>query len=229
MSRTYVVTGGTGVLGAAVVRALVARGDRVAVPYRGAAGWAALAAAAPADRLYGAPADVADPQAMRTFVDAAAARFGGLDGAALLAGGWAGSGPLESAPETEWESMLRGNLASAWASCRALVPHLLGRGASVVLVGARSARSGAGMAAYAVAKSAVAALSRTLALENRERGIRFNLVLPGTIDTPANRRAMPGSDPSHWTPPAAIADVIAFLLSPASAPVSGAEIPVDAR
>ncbi len=72
-------------------------------------------------------------------------------------------------------------------------------------------------------------MTRALALENRARGIRFNTVEPGTIDTPANRAAMPGADFSAWTPPDQIAEVIAFLLSPASAPISGSTIPVDGR
>jgi NAD(P)-dependent dehydrogenase (short-subunit alcohol dehydrogenase family) len=83
------------------------------------------------------------------------------------------------------------------------------------------------MAAYAVSKVAVPALTRVLALENRDRGVRFNCVLPGTIDTPANRASMPRADVSRWTSPAAIARVILFLLSPQSAPTTGALIPVD--
>src|SRR5262249_39734524 len=95
--------------------------------------------------------------------------------------------------------------------------------------GSKSAESGgAQMSAYAVSKIAVSALTRVLALENRDRGVRFNCVLPGTIDTPANRRDMPGADTSKWTSPAAIARVIVFLLSPHSAPVTGALVPVDA-
>jgi NAD(P)-dependent dehydrogenase (short-subunit alcohol dehydrogenase family) len=99
----------------------------------------------------------------------------------------------------------------------------------VVAVGSRAAETGgAGMAAYAVSKVAVHALVRVLALENAERGVRFNAVLPGTIDTPANRRAMPGADRSKWTSPEAIARVMAFLLSPDSVPTTGALVPVDA-
>jgi NAD(P)-dependent dehydrogenase (short-subunit alcohol dehydrogenase family) len=83
------------------------------------------------------------------------------------------------------------------------------------------------MVAYAVAKEAVHALVRVLALENQDRGLRFNAVLPGTIDTGANRAAMPGADRQRWTSPEAIARTIAFLLSPRSAPVTGALVPVD--
>ena len=96
------------------------------------------------------------------------------------------------------------------------------------MVGSRAAQTGgAGMVAYAVSKSAVHALTRILASENRERGVRFNAVLPGTIDTSANRKAMPKADRSGWTSPEAIARVMAFLLSSESASVTGALLPVD--
>jgi NAD(P)-dependent dehydrogenase (short-subunit alcohol dehydrogenase family) len=229
----FVVTGGAGALGRAVVARLLARGDRVAVPYRGAA--ASLdelrAASGALDALWGEAADVADAEQARRFVDAAAARFGRIHGAALLAGAYAGSATFEAAPASEWDEMLRANLHSAAATCRALLPHLLaGGGGSVVTVGSLSAAAGgAGAAAYAVSKSAVAALTRALALENGGRGVRFNLIQPGTIDTPANRRAMPKADTSAWTPPEQIAGVVAFLLSPESAPTNGAVIPIDGR
>jgi len=226
----YLVTGGTGGLGRAVVRHLLARGDKVAVPYRDEKAWEALRAAAPGDRLWGRRADVADLEEARQFVEEAHAAVGPLDGAVLAAGAWLGSGPLHEAPPSEWDAMLRTNLQSVYAMCRALVPRLSGRPTSVVTIGSRLvATGGAGAAGYVVSKAAVLALTRVLALENRERGIRFNLVSPGTIDTSANRDAMPKADHSKWTPPEEIAAVIGFLLSPASAPTSGAEIPVDGR
>lgn len=225
-----IVTGGTGALGRAVVRQLLAAGSRVAVPYRDEQGWRALQQEARSDGLVGLPARIDDAGGAARLVDAAAAALGALDGVALVAGAWSGGSRFESAAADEWERMLRQNLDTAAHVCRAALPHLLVRGGSVVAVGARAAEAaGSGMAAYAVAKSAVHALVRVLALENRERGVRFNAVLPGTIDTPANRRAMPDADRSSWTSPEAIARTIAFLLSPDSAPVSGALVPVDGR
>ncbi len=147
-----------------------------------------------------------------------------------MAGGWAGGAPFEQTPPDEWTRMLEQNLETVAHVCRAALPHLLAKGGSVVAVGSRAAETGgAGMAAYAVSKLAVHALVRVLALENRDRGVRVNAVLPGTIDTPANRRAMPDADRSSWTPPEAIARTIAFLLSPDSSPVTGALVPVDGR
>ena len=228
----FIVAGGTGALGRAVVQALLERDARVAVSFRAAAGWDALRdAAGPGAALWGRAADVADPAAALAFVDEAAAWLGGLDGVAALSGAYAGSGTLEEAPLREWDDMLRANLATVHGLCRAALPHMLaGGGGSVVTVGSRLAETGgAGAAAYAVSKAAVAAVTRVLALENRDRGVRFNCVVPGIIDTAANRAAMPSADPSGWTPPLAIARVIVFLLSPESAALTGAMVPVDAR
>jgi NAD(P)-dependent dehydrogenase (short-subunit alcohol dehydrogenase family) len=170
---------------------------------------------------------LSDPASAARFVDEAAERLGRLDGVAALAGGYAGSATLDEAPAREWDDMMRTNLATTYGLCRAALPHLLERGGSVVTVASRLAETGgAGAAAYAVSKAAVMALTRVLALENRDRGVRFNCVMPAIIDTAANRTSMSGADTSRWTPPEAIARVIAFLLSADSVAVTGAFIPV---
>jgi len=223
-----IVTGGTGALGRAVVAHLLARGDRVAVPYRSAPGFEALRAAAGGSAaLWGAEADIADIDSARRFVDAAAAWLGRLDAVACLAGGFKGGATLEATPASDWDAMLRVNLASVHATCRAALPHLLKEGGSVVTVSSRAADTGgAGAAAYAASKAAVVALTRALCLENVDRGVRFNTISPSIIDTDANRHAMPKADRSQWTSPEDIAKVVAFLLSPASATITGAVIPV---
>ena len=227
--KGVIVTGGTGALGRALVTLLLERGTRVAVPWRRAEQWRSLEASVGSGaRLLGFEADLADPTGARAFVDRAASSLDTLDGVALIAGGWAGGTTFEAAPDDEWDRMLRGNLATVRNVSRAALPHLLEGGGGVVTVGSRAAETGgAGMAGYTVAKSAVHALTRVLALENRDRGVRFNCILPGTIDTPANRAAMPDADPSSWTAPDAIARVMAFLLSSESAAVTGALVPVD--
>ena len=227
----FVVTGGTGALGREVVRALLADGHSVAVPYRGEDGWRALREEmAAGKRLWGAAVDLADAGATASFVDQAQAEAGPLSGLAAIAGAYAGSGPLPDAPAGEWTAMMRANLDSAYSACRAALPHLQRTHGAIVMVGSKVVEGGgAGAAAYAVSKAGVVALTRVLALENRDHGVRVNCILPGIIDTAANRKGMAGADTSKWTPPAAIARVVVFLLSPASAPVSGAVVPVDAR
>jgi len=223
-----VVAGGTGALGGALVELLIAQGDRVAVPFRSPEPFARLRARLPAsDTLWGAHADIATISGARAFADAAATALGGMDGVAVVSGAYTGSGLLAESPADEWGSMMQANLETAHSVCRAAIPHLTARGGSVVTVASRLIdNGGAGAAAYVVAKAGVSALTSVLALEYRGR-VRFNCVAPGTIDTPDNRAAMPSADRSSWTSPQSIARVIAFLLSPASAPVTGACIPVD--
>jgi len=230
VTSAFVVTGGTGALGRAVVAALAERGARVAVPYRSPQDWDALRAALPQASLWGAKAEVSDPRSCGAFLDGAAGFLGRLDGVAAVAGAYAGAGTLEQAPESEWTAMMSANLGTVYAICRAALPRLIENRGSVVTVASRLAlEGGAGSAAYAVSKAGVVALTRVLALENEARGVRFNCVLPVIIDTPDNRKAMPKADPSRWTPPAAVARVVAFLLFPESSAVNGALIPVSGR
>jgi NAD(P)-dependent dehydrogenase (short-subunit alcohol dehydrogenase family) len=225
----YVVTGGTGALGQAVVRRLAADGAAVAVPFRQRRPWDDLRAACPGARLWGREGDLADAAAAARFMDEAAEWGEGLLGLAALAGAFAGGGTAEKAPADEWTSMMRTNLDATWAACRGALPHLLKQGGAVVTVASRLAETGAGAAAYAVSKAGVIALTRVLSLENRARGVRFNCISPGTIDTAANRKAMPQADTSTWTPPEQLARLVVYFLSPDSAPVTGAVVPADGR
>jgi NAD(P)-dependent dehydrogenase (short-subunit alcohol dehydrogenase family) len=224
--RRIVVTGGTGGLGTAVVAYLLTQGARVAVSYRGERGWQALQSAHAGAALWGSSADVADDTQAARFVADATLWLGGLDGVAALAGAYAGSGPLTESAEGEWAAMMRANLDSVRAVCRATLPRL-SRGGGIVTVSSRLASAGPGAAAYAASKAAVESLTRSLALENAPRGVRVNAIVPRTIDTPSNRAAMPGADRAQWTSPEAIARVVAFLLSADSACVTGAVVPVD--
>lgn len=227
--RGVIVTGGTGGLGRVLVRRLLEAGSRVAVSYRRPPEWRALEAEAGAAPLFGFEAELSDPAGASSFVAQAASRLGVVDGLALTAGGWSGGARFDEAPADEWSRMLRSNLDAAAHVCRAALPHLRRQGGSIVAVGSRAAESGgSGMAAYAVAKVALHALVRVLAQENRAHAVRVNAVLPGTIDTPANRQAMPGADTSGWTSPGTIAAVMLFLLSSESAATTGALVPVDA-
>ena len=231
--RSYIVTGATGDLGQAVVGGLLAAGHRVAAPYRSIERFEELQASLPGndvERLWGDAAELTDLTQMRAFVEAAVQECEKIDGLASLAGAYAGSGTLERTPDDEWDEMQGANLRTAWVASRAVLPFLLEGGGSVVTVSAGLVEAGgAGAAAYAVSKAGVEALTRALALENRDRGVRFNCVAPLIIDTPGNRAAMPEANRASWTPPERLANLIGFLLSPDSAPLSGARLPVRGR
>jgi NAD(P)-dependent dehydrogenase (short-subunit alcohol dehydrogenase family) len=174
-------------------------------------------------------ADLTDPAA----VAAAVARAAGDPAAPLravvnLVGGFAAGGRVHQTPVTDFEAMLQRNLRPTYLVTAAAMPHLIAAGGgAVVCVSARAARHPfAGAAGYVTAKSAVLALANAVAVEYADDGVRCNTLLPGVIDTPGNRAAMPGADRSGWTSPAAIARVIRFLASDDSAPTTGAALPV---
>lgn len=235
MSRVIVITGAVGALGTALCKHLVARGDRVAGVglRRHGARLRALEAELGAAFAGFSLEDDALP-AWDAALDAVESRLGHISGAALVAGGWRGGRRFhEERDEETWRSMLDENLESTQRALRALVPRLVARrSGSVVVVGSRNVErpwTGAGAAAYTVAKSAVVALARAIAVEVLDSGVRVNAVLPSTIDTAMNRGAMPDADASRWVKPESVAAVIEFLLSDAALDVSGAALPVYGR
>ena len=229
MQRTAILTGGTGGLGAAVVGRLLDQGWRVVVP------WIAERERQRVPERSGLElmqADLFDPEAVAAVVSAAT-RAGAppLHGVVNLVGGYAAGGRVHETPVAEFERQFRLNLRPTYLVTQAaLAPMLDTGGGSIVCVGTRAALEPfAGAAGYVASKAAVIAFARAVAVEYRDEGIRCNAILPSVIDTPANRASMPGADHDRWVKPAAIAGVIAHLLSDDSAPVSGAAIPVYGR
>ncbi|MDE2166010.1 MAG: SDR family NAD(P)-dependent oxidoreductase [Alphaproteobacteria bacterium] len=222
--RAVVVTGGTGALGQAVVRALLARGASCVVPY---------VAPAEAERfpfkdrvtLVG-PVDLAsDDDAARVYD-----RAGAIWASIHLAGGFAMTAIGETM-RVDVLKMLEMNLVTCQLCCAAAVRALrrTGQGGRIVNVAARPAlepRLAAGMAAYGASKAAVAALTQALAEEVAADGILVNAVAPSIIDTPANRAAMPKARHELWPKVDEIAATILFLASPDNRVTRGAIVPV---
>jgi NAD(P)-dependent dehydrogenase (short-subunit alcohol dehydrogenase family) len=224
--KMFIVTGAAGNVGAALTTLLTARGHRVAAMDRTAE---SLAAHFGANALV-VPvpvADLSDPAVAQAAVAQAGAALGNIDGVAATVGTFAMAPTAESAPDL-WERMLRINLYTVLNTFSAALPHLraAGSGSLVAISAGAALRAGPGMAAYAASKSAVLRLVESMADEVKGERIRVNAVLPGTIDTPQNRAAMPDADPSRWVTPTQVAEVLAFLLSEASAGVTGAALGV---
>jgi NAD(P)-dependent dehydrogenase (short-subunit alcohol dehydrogenase family) len=225
--KVALITGASGALGGVVCRRLLDAGAAVAALDRRPERLAA--AHADAGGLFSAHAvDLADPAAVETAFGAALERHGRLDHVFNLAGAFAADGPVEATPLETWRRMMDANFHSTLFVCRVAVPELARRGGgTIVNVGSRASLGGdANVAAYAVAKTAVLRLTESLAAEGKRRGVRVNCVLPGTIDTPANRAAMPDADVSGWVEPDALVDALFFLSSPAARAVHGAALPV---
>lgn len=227
MPNVTLITGAAGALGSVVASKLLERGHRVAavdLP-RSAARLSALKGVLPL------PFDTDRQEAWREPLAQVERELGPLTGAVLIAGGWQGGGTLHTRPDDAiWRAMLGANLESAYRCLRAVLPGMVERRAgSVVVVGSRAAArpdTSAGAAEYAATKSAVVALAQATAAEVLELGVRVNAVLPSTIDTGANRQAMPSADPTRWVAPSSLAGVIGFLLSDAARDISGAALPV---
>lgn len=221
--KHVVVTGGTGALGAAVVRAVLDRGAHVHVPR--------LASAMPSqvpfddERVHVSTSiDLADEASVVSYYESLPPLWGSVH----CAGGFA-MASLADTSLADFERMWRTNAVSCFLCCREAVRSMR-RGAGggrVVNVAARPAvEPTGGMVAYSTSKAAVASMTECLARELVGDRILVNAVLPSIVDTPANRAAMPGADHERWPKPAAIAETIAFALSPGNRLTSGALLPV---
>lgn len=228
--RVAIVTGGTGALGQAVTLRLLAGGASVAVPSIVKAEEDQLRARVPAaarDRLLIAEADVVDEASLTRFTETVLARHGRADILVCLVGGFAG-GALVETDRATWDRMLAMNLTSAFTACRAVVPRMLAGGhGRVVLTASRAVLPpGAGVFAYTVSKAAVVAFTQALAAETRGRGVTVNAVAPSTMDTPANRAAMPDGDRAAWVSVESVAETIAFLAGEGAGHVTGSVITI---
>jgi NAD(P)-dependent dehydrogenase (short-subunit alcohol dehydrogenase family) len=218
--RHVVVTGGTGALGRAVVDAFVGAGAVCHVPHRGAA----PADLAPHERLrLVGGVELADEARVARFY----ADLPSVWASVHVAGGFAAA-PLLATSLADLRAQLDQNLVSAFLCCREAARRMTAAvGGRIVNVASRSAVDiEGGKTAYTVAKAGVVALTRALAAELAPAGVLVNAVVPSTIDTPANRAAMPGADPSRWSKPADIANAIAWLASADNAGTTGAIVPV---
>jgi NAD(P)-dependent dehydrogenase (short-subunit alcohol dehydrogenase family) len=180
------------------------------------------------DRLVLRRVDGTDPDAMRSFIEDAAGRFGTVNVLACLVGGWAGGKDVEHTEDVRFDHMIDINVRTSFHAARAALPLL--RAAAwgrIVMIGSRAAIDPpAGQAMYNVAKAGVIALARSIAQEVADDDVTSNVVLPGVIDTPAFREAIPYADYVDWPTPDEIAAVIDFLASEESSVINGAMIPV---
>jgi NAD(P)-dependent dehydrogenase (short-subunit alcohol dehydrogenase family) len=225
MNSSVVVSGGTGGLGSAVTRTLLAAGWQVVVPY---VDERELERVEPHPQLELVAADLFDPVAAAAVVAAAGDRLAAL---VNLVGGFASGGRVHETPVEEFERQFRLNLRPAYLLCQAALPRMLEAGAgAIVCVSTRAAlRPFPGAAGYISSKAAVLAFVDALAAEYTADGLRANAILPSVIDTPANRASQPDADHSRWVTPEQIAQVIRFLCAEESAAISGAHIPVYGR
>ena len=174
------------------------------------------------------PAEVSTAAGANSIVDTVVERFGRIDVVVHTVGGFAGGQSIAETDDATFQRMFDLNLNSTFYLFRAMLPAMRKTGnGRIIAIGSRAAlEPGPGVGAYSASKAAMVSLVRTVALENKDVGITANVILPGTMDTPANRKSMPNADFSKWVQPANVAALIAWLASGAGKDVNGAVIPV---
>lgn len=225
-----VVTGGTGGLGGAVTAALLQAGWSVLATFADQQSFDDLATnlADHGALLRGFRADLTRADDAQKLAQFARQEFAGVAALINLVGGFSGGRPLIETSEDVWDRMLALNMKTTFLATQSIAPLIVqGGGGAIVNVGSRAGlRLEPGIGAYGVSKAGVIVLTKVLANELRSDRVRVNCVLPSTIDTPANRKSMPGADFSKWVAPERIAELILFLVSGHAEDISGACVPI---
>jgi len=221
--KVVLITGANGGLGMAVTKAFLEGGARVAGVAK-----KIQDSDFPHLNFVAYSAELGSAEAARAVVASVIAKWEKIDVLAHLVGGFAGGRSVAETDDGVLEQMLEVNLRAAFHMFRAVLPGMRARGAGRILaIGSRTAVDPQPMVgAYSASKAALVSLVRTMALENKDRGISANVILPGTMDTPGNRAAMPGADPAKWVQPAQVASLLVHLASDQASQISGAIIPI---
>lgn len=231
--KVVMITGASGNLGCALVNRFERAGAKLALLDRDEARLRQLfpELSQQPERAFLGAADLTDSDQVAQMVARIISQLGRIDILTHPVGGYQAGTPLH---ETELETldyMLTLNVRTAFIVNQAVIPQMIQQGSGKIInVAARAGVKGtANMAAYSAAKAAVIRLTESSAAELKHLGINVNCILPGTIDTPQNRAAMPDADTSRWVTPDSLAAVIQFLASAGAADIHGAAIPVYGR
>jgi NAD(P)-dependent dehydrogenase (short-subunit alcohol dehydrogenase family) len=224
--KIALVTGAKGGLGTFVTESFLAAGATVVGVSR-----SIQASDFTHPEFHAMPAELSSGDAARKLADDVEARFGRIDALVHVMGGFAGGKSVAETDDATFEKMLDFNYRAAFYIARAVLPQMRRQGGGRILaVASRQAVEPAAMiGAYSASKAALVSLVRTIALENKDRCISANTVLPGTMDTPGNRAGDPNADASQWVQPTQVAAILVHLASDAGAQVTGAAIPVYGR
>lgn len=224
--KVVFITGANGGLGTSVTRAFLQQGARVI------GGSLHIAAADfPEPNFEALALDFNKLDEIRRGVARVIERYGQLDVLVHLLGGFAGGPSVVDTTDAMWEQMQDINLTSAFRVFRECIPHLResGGGRLIAIGSLTAAQPHANLGAYVVFKSALAMLVQTISQENADAGVTANAILPGTMDTPANRKSMPDADFSKWLKTTDVAELVLSLAAGQASHLTGLLIPIDGR
>lgn len=221
--KVVLVTGANGGLGTAVVQAFLDVGAKVVGTSR-----KIQQSEFDTSNFTAVPGEVSNSEGCKALVDKVVASFGRIDVLAHTVGGFAGGKSLAETDDATFQRMMDLNLNATFYLLRAAIPVLRkAENGRIIAIGSKAAVDpGANVGTYSASKAAMVSLIRTVALENADAGVTANVILPGTMDTPTNRKDMPESDFSRWVQPASVASLMVWLASEDARDVNGALIPV---
>ncbi len=222
--KVVFITGANGGLGTSVTRAFLQQGARVI------GGSLRIAAADFSEPNFEAlPMDFNKLDEIRRGVAKIIERYGQLDMLVHILGGFAGGASVADTTDAMWEQMQDINLTSAFHVFRECIPHLRksGNGRLIAIGSLTAAQPHANLGAYVVFKSALATLVQTVAQENADAGMTANAILPGTMDTPGNRKSMPDADFSKWVKTGDVAELVLSLAAGQASHLTGLLIPIE--
>jgi NAD(P)-dependent dehydrogenase (short-subunit alcohol dehydrogenase family) len=228
--KTAIVTGvsGDGQVGQAVAKTLTQSGAQLAICARtqGHIEARAQELRKAGAQVWAMAGSLINEDQVQRLIDGAVSEYGRIDILVNLAGGLTRYKPAIELSLDEWREELDNNLLSAFLTSRAAFPHLQEVGDGVIINFARAGQPQANMVSYNCAKAGIEALTRTLALEGRDLGIRVNAIAPGLVDTASNIAAMKPKDLKRWTKRGDIAETVLFLASPAAMGITGQTLAV---
>ncbi|MBN1218502.1 MAG: SDR family oxidoreductase [Anaerolineae bacterium] len=227
VDKVTLISGATGGLGQAVSLVFHEAGARIVLIGTRREPLETLAGTFDPNRTLPVAANLIELVEAERVVTTTLERFGRVDILLNLAGGFAGGQPVSQSPTDELNRMLDINLRTTYNLSRAAVkPMMAQKWGRIINTGSRdSLRGRANYSAYAISKAAVLRLTESMAAEVQDYGITVNAILPGTIDTEANRQSIPNADFSKWIKPATIAQTLLFLAGENTA-INGAAIPL---
>ena len=222
--KVVLITGANGGLGSSVPEAFLLQGAHGVGASRNI-----TASDFPHPNFEAMVVDFSHPDQVRQTIEKIMASHGRLDILAHILGGFAGGQSIAETTDATWEQMRDQNLTSAFYVMRASIPHLRkSKNGRIVVIGSLTAREPhANLGAYVTFKTALATLVQTAALENADVGLTANVILPATMDTPANRKSMSDADFSKWVQTKDIADLVLYLADERAAHITGAAIAVE--
>jgi NAD(P)-dependent dehydrogenase (short-subunit alcohol dehydrogenase family) len=222
--RVVFISGANGGLGTSVTNAFLARGAQVI-----GGSLRIRAADFPQPNFEALVIDFNKLEEIRRGVAQIVERYGRLDVLVHVLGGFAGGASIAETTDAMWEQMQNLNLTAAFHVFRECIPHLRKSpsGRLIAIGSLTAAQPHASLGAYVVSKEALAMLVETVALENADAGLTANVILPGTMDTPGNRKSMPDADFSKWVKTGDVAELVLSLADEQAKHLTGLAIPIE--